>query len=580
MRGAIAALLMLAPLAATAAPLQIDAPAALRALLAEHLDLAQALAQKEAPTEFERQRLCRVAPTQAQALAETEGYFASEVQIDCAAARLSIKTGPRSKISELSLTGPDEDDPHWAAWRAAFPLQPGMGFRQADWDAAKRELLTRVRAQGHALARWGLTQAIVDGQDVRLQLLLEPGPRIRLGEVRLEGLQRHRAEELHDLLDLQPGQPYSEALLLDAQQRLLRSGLFDGVWVELDGEELMEGERLPVKVRVKEAALQQLGLGLGWQSQAGGRISVEHLHRRFFGETLRARSRIDWAEKAQKAEFELSTHPGHEQLRWLAALRWQRALDSNSAPFRLAGLRLGQVRETPRHDRSLGIELLNSRQGEGVGAAHSEAALAEAGATWRRLDSVSLPRQGWLMSAQAGLGPARSHTQDARATGALGRLLLRGQLYQMLPEGRGLNLRLEAGQLWAPAALAPPEVLAFRAGGDDSVRGYGPRSLGPLRLGQPVGGRVLWTASVEALQPLPARWFGGLPGFGAALFVDAGQAAPSWQQAGQAAIGLGAGLRWRSPVGLLRVDVARAMSDQPQQRAGNWRLHLSVGLAL
>lgn len=580
MRGSIAALLMLAPLAVAAAPLQVDAPASLRVLLAEHLDLAVALAAKEAPNELERQRLCRLAPAQAQALAETEGYFASEAQVDCAAGRLVLKSGPRSKVIELGLTGPEEADPRWAAWRAAFALQPGMGFRQGDWDEAKRALLAKVRAQGHALARWGLTQAIVDGESVRLQLLLEPGPRIRLGEVRIEGLQRHRPEELRELLDLQPGQPYAEALLLDAQQRLLRSGLFDGVWVELDGEELQDGERLPVKVRVKESSAQQLALGLGWQSQAGGRLSVEHLHRRPFGLALRARSRIDWGQEAQKAEFELSTHPGHQQRRWLGALRWQRSESTDTAPFRLAGLRLGQVLETPRHDRSLGAELLSSRQGVGTQAARSEALLAEAGATWRRLDSVSLPRQGWLLGAQAGLGPARSRSQDGRASGALGRLLMRAQLYQPMAEGRALSLRVEAGQLWAPAALLPPEVLAFRAGGDDSVRGYAPRSLGPLRQGLPVGGRVLWTASVEGQQPLPARWFGGLAGFGAALFVDGGQAAPSWQQAGKAAVGVGAGLRWRSPVGLLRVDLARAMTDQPQQRAGSWRLHLSVGIAL
>ena len=560
--------------------LEIEAPDALQTLLATHLQLAQALAAPTPPTEMEWARLCRLAPAQARALVETEGYFEAQVELDCAAGRLQLHAGEQARVTELGLTGPEAEDPRWATWRESFALQPGMGFRQTDWDAAKRDLLARVRAEGHALARWGLTQAQVEGRSVRLQLLLDPGPRIRLGALHIEGLLRHQEAELLELLDLHPGQPYTEADLLDAQARLLRSGLFDGVWVELDLDALQGADRLPVRVRVKEASRQQLSLGLGWQSQAGEHLTVEHLHRRAFGQALRGRTRAEWAREAQLVELELSTHPGRRQLRWVGALRWQRNEDPDSSPFRLASLRLGRVLETTRHDRSFGIEWLTSRQGEGLLAARSEAALAQAGAAWRRLDSVTLPRQGWLALGQFGIGPARSTFQGHEARGLLTRLHLRGQLYQLLTEGRSVSLRLEAGQLWAPDALQVPESQAFRAGGDDSVRGYAPRSLGPQRLGEPVGGRVLWTGSVEAQQPLPARWFGGLAGFGAAVFADAGQAAAGWQSAGTPALGLGFGLRWRSPVGLLRVDVARAMREQAQQKAGSWRLHLSVGLAL
>ena len=583
----LAAALALAPSVwALPKALDIKAPSELGALLRTHLDLSQALQGRSPPNELEWARLCRLAPAQARSLLETEGYFEARVQLDCASARLQIDAGEASRITELQLSGPEPEHARWQEWRAAFTLPVGARFRQADWDSAKRSLLAQVRAQGHALARWERTEAEVEGRAVRLHLQLEPGPQVLLGELRFEGLQHHQEDELRELLGtLRPGRRYTEQRLLDAQARLQRSGLFDGVWVELDGEELQEGDRLPVRVRVKEAARQQLSLGLGWQTRSGAQAGFEHLHRRAFGQPLRARSRAQLAQHAQLLELELSTHPGRLQQRWVGALRWQRNEEPDTTPFTLASLRLGRVEETNRNDRSYGLELLSSRQGEGELAARSQALLGQVGAAWRRLDSISLPREGWLLVGQLAAGPARSRQQAQLEQGGLARAQARTQLYLPLGSaGRGLALRLEGGQIWAPKALQAPESLAFRAGGDDSVRGYGPRSLGPQRLGskglEPVGGRVMWTASVEAQQALPASWFGGLSGFGAAVFVDAGQAAPSWQDAGRPGVGAGLGLRWRSPVGLLRVDLARAMSDQAQQPAGKWRLHLSVGIAL
>jgi translocation and assembly module TamA len=131
--------------------------------------------------------------------------------------------------------------------------------------------------------------------------------------------------------------------------------------------------------------------------------------------------------------------------------------------------------------------------------------------------------------------------------------------------------------VWADRALEVPESLRFRVGGDQSVRGYEHRALGPETQAPggrtELGGRLMWSASLEALQPLP-RW-GGIEGLGLAAFVDAGQAAqtaadvrPAW--------GRGLGLRWRSPIGLLRADLAKG----EKAWGGGWRLHISVGMAL
>ena len=116
--------------------------------------------------------------------------------------------------------------------------------------------------------------------------------------------------------------------------------------------------------------------------------------------------------------------------------------------------------------------------------------------------------------------------------------------------------------------MVVPESQKWRAGGDDSVRGYAYRTLGPLVDGAVGSGTVLASGSLELARPVSAQ----MPSVWGALFVDAGNAADSFGQL-KPEVGYGVGVRWRSPVGPLRLDVARA------QKTGKARLHFSVGIA-
>ncbi len=101
------------------------------------------------------------------------------------------------------------------------------------------------------------------------------------------------------------------------------------------------------------------------------------------------------------------------------------------------------------------------------------------------------------------------------------------------------------------------------------MRGYAYRSLGPQTDGVVASGRTLVTGSADVARPISPRY----PAFWWAAFVDAGDAANSWKNL-DPAVGYGVGLRWRSPVGPLRVDLAYG------QRVQQFRVHFSVGIAL
>jgi translocation and assembly module TamA len=128
--------------------------------------------------------------------------------------------------------------------------------------------------------------------------------------------------------------------------------------------------------------------------------------------------------------------------------------------------------------------------------------------------------------------------------------------------------RIEGGEVFARDSVSVPYTLLFRAGGDDSVRGYGYQDLGPVNAdGVAVGGKVMATSSVELARPFSLDH----PALLGAVFVDAGNSAGNWAQF-NAALGYGVGVRWRSPVGPLRIDLAYG------EQVKRVRLHFSVGL--
>ena len=123
--------------------------------------------------------------------------------------------------------------------------------------------------------------------------------------------------------------------------------------------------------------------------------------------------------------------------------------------------------------------------------------------------------------------------------------------------------RLDGGAILMETLRKLPPSLRFFAGGDNSIRGYGYETVSPQNAeGELTGGRYMATAALEYQYRVKADWW-------LAAFSDYGSAwddKPDWVQ------GVGFGVRWVSPVGPLRLDLAHALDDD-----GGFRLHFSMG---
>ena len=573
------------PAAASAYRVEIEAPDDLRRLLATHLDIERfrASARSESLPAAELDRLIAAAPAQARALLETQGHFNATVRAqrdpgDAQLVRVSVEPGPLARVGLVRIEAQgdlqaaiDAADALAAATladlRERWPLTPGRPFREADWSSAKSALLARLRAAGYASATFAGTSAQVDAQTqrVRLTVIAESGPLFRIGDLQIEGLERYDERAVRRLADFRRGAVATEERLLDFQDRLQRAGLFEAVVVEFTPD-TQHAADTPVRVRVRELPWHQLTTGVGISANTGPRVTLEHIGRRIFGLYATSRNLLELGRDRRAWEGELVSHPLADGLRNLVAGKLEH-LESVDEVRTTWSTRLGRSRETRAIDRLYFAEVVGSTVENASGRAFGRAVSGNYHWVRRDVDSVVLPTRGLTLSLQGAAGLARSNFAD---NGPFVRAW--GQAVGYLPLGESwyTESRLELGEVFARDGVGLPDTVLFRAGGEGSVRGYDYRSLGPLDANGVVGsGRVVMTSSFEIARPLART----LPSLWGAVFVDAGNAADHWREL-DPVLGYGFGLRWRSPVGPLRVDLAYG------QEVKRWRLHLSVGIAL
>jgi len=566
--------------------LEVQAPRGLRTLLSQNLDLARFrdAPAREGLNDEELDRLVAAAPGQARALLATEGYFSPEVTVDRPPAapgelprvRVAVEPGARTRVAGVTLEVQGELQQRAAAGEAHaqrlirrvrrdWPLKAGEPFRQPDWTSAKNTALGLLHADGYPAASWIATDAQIRSREQRAELsaTAESGPRFHIGEVRIEGLQRYDERAVRHVMPFSAGAPYSEQRLVEFQERLARTGLFEGAVAEIDTDP-RHAAAAPLTVRVREERLQKVTLGLGYNTDTGTRATVEHTHRKPFGLRWTALDKLEVGPQRKAWEFDFRSYPKPGFRRNLVGGTLERW--SGPDEERYAGrLRVGRAWEDPRRERQVYAEFNNARVRTPTGESRAQSLTGHVDWTRRAVNSLVLPTRGHALLLQAAVGGTRSSTADS---GPLARAYAR--LYRFLPFGRGWHatFRVEAGQVFARQAVGVPDTLLFRAGGEESVRGYEFRSLGPMANGVVTSGRALLTASAEVARPVSAR----LPALWGAAFVDAGNAALRFSDLSPV-VGVGVGVRYRSPVGPLKFDVAYGVDDR------RFRVHLSAGVA-
>ena len=596
-RAVAAALLAFAalPCAVLAQGLQynvrVNAPDPLEKLLTDNLDLLRFRGNPRIDRE-QLQRMARTAPEQVKTLLATAGYYSPVVatRIDPDATPtvvVDVQPGEPVRVGSVDIVlegfSASGDAPFdTAALRAGWTLETGEIFRQDAWEQAKRGLLRQVVQTRYPRAQLSDSLATVDPDQhsAALRVVLDSGPELRFGELRIEGLKRYPASIVANLNQIKPGEYYSEAALQAYQSRLQDTGYFASVEVSADtsailGEQLeaAAGKRaddaagsapaaiapmppLPLLVRVVENKRRNVSAGVGFSTNTGNRAQLNYDDLAVFGLKMKSALTLETKKQTARGDFYFPVTPDGYSDSFGGAFERSDIEGEETTVFTVSAKRAWG---TPLLERSLGVELLTEQKTvAGQPPTRSTSLPLTYSVTRRNLDNLLFPSKGHVVNWQIGgaLLPLLTDEPFIRAS-------TKAMWYLPFGSKSTVILRGELGALASKNKDGIPATYQFRAGGDQSVRGYAYQELGVRKGEATVGGRYLATASAEY-----QYWF--KPSWGAAVFYDAGNASDSFSGLHPKS-GYGVGARWKSPVGPINVDAAYGHAVRKA------RLHFSLG---
>ena len=568
--------------------IEIRAPQAIQDYLQRHIELSRyrELTDLDA-TELDR--LLKAAQSNVQDLLGTLGYFSPEVQITAVdtpqnplARRrvlINVVAGEPVKISEVTIdfTGPVSTDGAPQAQRqtirASWPLRPGMTFTQVNWDAAKVRALQLLTQRLYALGQITSSRAEIDPdlKIAHLTLTLDSGAPFRLGPLQVTGTEHYDLQLVSRLARLSPGADYDQGKLLEAQQRLSDSGFFDSVFLSLDTAG--NPDAAPVLVQLRDAKLQKIVLGVGASTDSGLRLSMDHTHNRVPGLGWRAVTKLSLDRETRSLGSELTSPPDDSGTRWVTSALFKNQL-SGSFDVSSQRYRIGRNQPGDQIDRNYYLQFDRAEANAAGLSSTADSVSVNYAWTKRSFDSLPFPSSGYGLGAEVGGGVALGSTRQPYLRAQARWLGIWPLANEALQFGGGLRsgriaVRAEGGAVLARDGVEIPSTQLFVTGGDSSVRGYALRTIGTeLANGVVAAGRYLAVGSVEWQRPIVVN--DRVTDWESTLFLDAGAVADRPSDL-EPKFGVGAGVRWRSPVGPLQIDVAYGLAVK------EFRLHLSVG---
>ncbi|MBW8369219.1 MAG: autotransporter assembly complex protein TamA [Arenimonas sp.] len=521
--------------------------------------------------------LLRQVPSEVRQALEPFGYY--EPTVDAQVQRTGetvsvvvvVQAGTPVKVRgrSLAITGAGRDDSALVRRLQRFRPREGQPFHHGVYEDSKATMDRLLAERGYFDAVLQTHTVTVNRAEhaADIDLAWVSGDRHALGAASFQG-HDFRPGLLENLIPWKPGDPYDQRQLLALQTSLAELDYFSAIDVTPQPDDATDLQ-VPVSVALAMAkqSIYSAGVRAGTDSGLGVTGGVERRWINDRGHKLKALASLAQRRNDVTVQYKIPAFA------WLdgwyavsASVREEPVDEIESQLVELVGSRSGKlgpwdlvaamnVRRERYRDSPTGVDYL-----------YSNLVFPSLWAQWSRTDDLLYPRRalGVTMEVRGGSSALGSDIDFLQFSA-------KGQWVHGFGRRDRLLLRAEAGTTLSDDFAEFPPSLRFYAGGDRSVRGYAYREIGEQfeTLGGDryvVGGKHLAVASVEYERMFTRQW-------GGAVFVDAGDAFDRRDDF-KAELGVGVGVRWRSPVGPVRVDIARGLGDAA---GSSLRLHFNIG---
>ncbi len=460
-----------------------------------------------------------------------------------------LELGEQVKLDQVVVTldGQAIDDVEFKKFINNFPLKPADAFNHEAYEAAKKSLLRIGAERGYFDAELTTHKVEVNKEinTASIYLNYSSGDRYYFSEIQFPPTVLTN-ELLLRLTPIKAGEPYLASQVLKLRNNLTNSGYFDGVAVRTLIDERHDG-KVALDISFEPDARQRYTAGIGFGTDSGPRIGLgwenRYINKR--GHRLSADAKFSQVTNSIAMDYRMPFWSETiSDIGFNTEFKQQNTDISESTSFAI-----GSYYKTKRWgwNETGALKLLNENYE--VSLDSNTSLLLIPSISWARIwaDDTIYTKHGGRLSLSLS-GASESVLSDT----TYGQAVLRGKYIHSFTENGRFITRGTLGVTEVTDFTKLPSSLRFFAGGDSSIRGFDFESLGPLGDdGLVEGGRYLAVGSVEYEQMIVGNW-------GAAIFSDFGNAMNSWDDPLEYSVGVGA--RWRSPIGLIRIDVASGLS--------------------
>ncbi|MFK3798907.1 autotransporter assembly complex family protein [Pseudomonas sp. NPDC088444] len=508
---------------------------------------------------------------QAQKAAQALGYY--QAQIDSEVKKvdkdwhliLSVQPGEPVHLRNVTvrIEGP-------ASQLKAFKvpksdaLKSGAVLNHGYYEDAKKLIQNQAARYGFFNGRFVTQRLSVDPRAgvADIELVYDSGPRFTLGKVTFSGDAPFDEDLLNRMVPFKADTPYDSELIAELNQAMQSSGYFEGVRVDASPT-TAQGQVIPVDVQLQTRKPRTMGLGVGYSTDVGPRIKANWTRHWVNpqGHSYGIESELSAPRQNVGLFYDIPLDPPlTDKLRFAGGYQYEEIADTDSLSKLLTVGPEWHSKLPSGWERVISLKWQREEYRLGNDSGLSTLLMPGISYSYLRSDNRIDPHNGYRLQfetevAKEGLG------SDANVVHGLA--TLKG-LTTIAQNHRFLG-RVQVGGTATNGYKSIPPSLRFFAGGDQSVRGYDYQSLSPENSdGDKIGGRYMVAGSAEYQYSIAEKWR-------VAAFIDEGNSFNSLDFP-SLKTGVGIGIRWVSPVGPLRLDLAHALDDD-----GGIRLHFSMG---